>query len=450
MQFDGEDQHAHAADGESMPPAGSESALTMITVTAAAMCDVTPRSGVRDSWARRVWNLLQSESVGAGRPARAARIPPGEWTLAIQTPFAASPRYRPGAWRETALLRWAARFDATSAEYDAARESAALFDRCDRGLLELTGADRATWLHNLCTNDVVRLADGQGAYAFAIDVRGRVLFDMNVLARGAALLLDLDAHFVAAARAHLERYLIMEAVQIADRSDELTRLGIAGPSAAEHASRVCGAALTDPEFDAGAKQRLASVGSMAPLASLALAGGVTLFRHDFCGLPGFELILPRAAAAAWWERGVAAGSLTPAGFDTLDALRIEAGIPWLGRDIDEKVIPPETGQAERAISYQKGCYLGQEVIERMRSHGAMARRLARLTLADGAGLAPPATISHAGKQVGRLTSLARRPDGESWIGLGYLRTGLLASSALEVGDPPRPLTVAADSRAAAR
>jgi folate-binding protein YgfZ len=129
----------------------------------------------------------------------------------------------------------------------------------------------------------------------------------------------------------------------------------------------------------------------------------------------------------------------PAGFDTLDVLRIEAGIPWLGRDIDERTLPPETGQVARGISYNKGCYLGQEVIERMRSHGALARRLVRVRMEDGAGIEIPAIFKSAEADAGRVTSLIPHPQGTGWIGLGYLKTSVKDTTGLAL--PERGLTV---------
>ena len=127
--------------------------------------------------------------------------------------------------------------------------------------------------------------------------------------------------------------------------------------------------------------------------------------------------------------------------ETLDVLRIEAGIPWLGRDIDATVLPPETGQIERGISYHKGCYVGQEIIERMRSRGALARRLVRVRTADGVGLAWPTSLRQNGSEVGRLTSLVPHPVTGEWIGLAYLKTRVAEPAGITAGDPPRAIRV---------
>ncbi len=338
--------------------------------------------------------------------------------------FTAAQHYRPCETRLVADVPVAARFGAPAAEYGAARQQAVLFDRADRGLVIVTGADRKSWLHNLVSNAVKTLDDGAGNYAFALDVRGRVQFDLNILCRPTALWLDLSRAVLPAARAHLERYLITEDVQLEDASDAWARLAISGPSAG------------------GLAQQL-GVGNAAALPSLAsveFEAEHVLVRHDLAGAAGFELFVPAAAAAGWWDR-LAGGGAVPAGLDTLDVLRIEAGIPWLGRDIDEKVIAPETGQVERAISYHKGCYLGQEVIERMRSHGSQARRLVRLRMGPGPLFPLPAELQQDGQAAGRITSLALHPLDEARIGLGYLKSALRDASRITVGAPPAPVQI---------
>jgi folate-binding protein YgfZ len=347
------------------------------------------------------------------------------------SPFSAARHYRPAEWINYRGAHLAAHFSDPADEYAAARGSTALFDRSDRGLVRLTGKDRKPWLHNLITNAVKPLADNAGCYAFAIDLKGRIQFDLNVLAVPEALLLDIDAAAVPQAIAHLNRYQITEDVSIVDVGGEFARLGVAGPSAAAAVAGVCG------DADPAALPLLSSVG---------LPEGVRLVRNDFAGLAGFELILPRAAAAATWDRLAGEVGIRPAGFHTLDVLRCEAGIPWLGRDLDEHVLPPETGQIERGVSYNKGCYLGQEVVERMRSHGAVPRRLVRLRTADGQGVTLPASIFQRGAEVGRVTSLVRHPAAVTWVGLGYLRASLTDVGELSIGNPPRPIAVPASGQ----
>lgn len=343
-----------------------------------------------------------------------------------ESAFAGSPGYKPA---ETTLYRGVllpTRFGDVAEEYDAARSEGVVFDRSDRGLLEIGGRDRLSWLHNLVTNAVKSLEPGRGCYAFACDVRGRVLFDLNILCLPDVLWADVDRQVLPAAIAHLDRHCITEDVALRDASGQWARLGVCGPLAARAAALLGVDAF--PE--------------MASLTSIAAEPADTrLVRSDFADLPGFELIAPRSQAAVVWRRLVHEGGLRPAGLAVLDVLRIEAGVPWLGRDIDEKVLPPETGQVQRAISYNKGCYLGQEIIERMRSHGSLARRLVRLELEDGAGLELPAELRHQDREAGRITSLVRHPVRPVWVGLGYLRTAVPVGADLSAGSPPRKVRV---------
>lgn len=347
------------------------------------------------------------------------------------SPFAAAATYRPSETRAYAAVMMPESFAAAADEYRSATQRAALVDRSDRGLALAHGKDRRVWLHNLITNDIKGLADYRGAYAFAVDVRGRVQFDLNVLALPDALWLDIDAEHLSAALRHLDRYLLSEAVVLQDISATIARLGVCGPDAGTLAATL-GAAWD----------------SLAPLAMVELdSAGVRLLRHDFAGLPGFELFVPVARAPEWWERLATAGRAAPIGARTVELLRIESGIPRLGRDFDDTTVAPETGQIERAINYHKGCYLGQEVIERMRSRGAQARRLVRLRggAANAAALRAldlPAPLSRAGSEVGRVTSLAANPLSGELVGLGYVRSRLEQFDGLTAGAENIPIELA--------
>lgn len=307
------------------------------------------------------------------------------------------------------------------AEHKLARNSAGLEDRSWRGLIEVGGKDRTAWLHNLVTNEVKNLRPGEANYAFAINVKGRVLFDANVLVEAGRIWLDIDARFRAAIVAHLEKYVISEDVTLADRSGDFVRLAVLGPRMKEVAGR-CGP------------------GHAAAMAQLQHApaelGGASVraVRHDYAGQPGLEYVVPADAAAQVWRHlleSVAACGGGPVGWQATRCLRMEAGIPAFGEDIDDDVIPPETGQIERGISYQKGCYLGQEVIERMRSHNVLARRLVGLRLSEAVACPPAARLLVDDAEVGRLTSTCHSPLLGAVLGLGYVKT-VFASPARRV------------------
>jgi len=342
------------------------------------------------------------------------------------SPFSGCGAYPLSSTVEVGGVSLRAEFGDVAAEYRAAREAAAVCDRSHRALAVVRGGERRAWLHNFVTNSVASLEEGRGVYAFATDVRGRTQFDVNILALPDALWLDLYRPWVAMALQHLGRYIINEDVQLADASGEWARLGCCGPQSVEVARRIAGADLA----------------AMTPLDHLpADDGAACLVRHDFAGPIGFELFVPRARATWWWERLCADPDVQPVGHRAMEVLRIEAGLPASGREIDSDVLPPETGQIERGICYDKGCYLGQEVIERMRSRGSVAHRLVRLRVHDGSGLRLPVPMQQGGRNVGRITSLEQHPIDGSWVGLGYLRTNVETREGIVAGAPPRRIAV---------
>lgn len=317
------------------------------------------------------------------------------------------------------------------AEYRAVVEGPAIVDRSYRGLLEVTGSDRASWLHNLTTNDVKTLKRGEGNYAFATNVQGRILFDLNVLVREESIWVDLDRRFLGVAKLHFEKYIVTEDVSLIDRSEECVRLGLVGQRAA-----MLLADLGTPQATA-----MPSLG----LEELSLGGThVVVMRHDFPGPFGVELYVRSEAAVRVWHaltESSRANAATPAGYEAVQIRRTESAIPWPGHEITDDALPAETNQLERAVSFNKGCYLGQEVVERMRSRGAVARRLVGFQIAGDAVVPRDAALlTDDGKPVGHVTSACRSVARPSIIGLGYVK---MAYS--EVG---RPLRVTWDDREA--
>ncbi len=299
------------------------------------------------------------------------------------------------------------------AEYHALADGVALVDRTYRGLLEVTGTDRAVWLHNLTTNDVKTLSPGEGCYTFALNVQGRILFDLNVCMREGSIWIDLDRRHLSLGRTHLEKYIIMEDVNIADRSDDFVRLALVGGGAgafladlgAAHAATMPRLGTTEMKW----RDRL-----------------IPVIRDDFCGPFAVELLVPAEAAVEFWcslTEASQSARAVPAGHDAVEVHRIEAGIPWPFHEITDEYLPAETGQFERAASFTKGCYLGQEVVERMRSRGKVARQLVGLALDTDA--VPPAgakLTTDQNEPVGRVTSACRSIARDGVIGLGYVKT----------------------------
>jgi folate-binding protein YgfZ len=309
--------------------------------------------------------------------------------------------------------RVVARYGRVETEYGALRSGPAIVDRSYRGLLEATGKDRVAWLHNLTTNQVKTLGRGEGNYAFALNVQGRILFDMNVIVRADSVWIDMDRGFLPVARKHFEKYIIMEDVRIADRSDEGVRLALVG----EGAGRLL------VELGAAHAATTASLG-MTKVSWCDTS--IEVFRHDFCGSFAVELFVPvEQATAVWRELTNDARALraVPAGDDAVQICRIETGIPWPRREIADEYLPAETRQLERAVSFQKGCYLGQEVVERMRSRQAVARLLCGLEVEGDVAPAEGAEVRGAdGKRVGEVTSVCHSIGLGRVIALSYVKT----------------------------
>jgi folate-binding protein YgfZ len=319
--------------------------------------------------------------------------------------------------------------DTNRKSYDAVLNSGGVIERRNRGLIEVTGTDRATWLNNLVTNVVKTLQSGEGNYAFCANVKGRIVFDLNMLVRDDAIWIDVDASWVEKAMSWFDRYIITEDVQLANRTAEQTRFGVVGPAAA--------ATCESLKF-----------GNLVPKAWLQhetreLQGAqVTMFRHDFVGLVGAEFIVlgeSRDGASTAIKDAARSSNAVEMRAEVSDALRIEAGIPASVRDIDDEVIVAETGQIERGVSYQKGCYLGQEVVERMRSRGGLARKLVGLRIDGSDRPEKNATINAGDSVVGRVTSAAYSPALGSIVALGYMKIAHANAGAkcrIDVGGRP--------------
>ena len=305
--------------------------------------------------------------------------------------------------------------------YRALRTGVGLTERSDRGLIAVRGEDRASFLQGLLTNDVEALADGDVCYAAYLTPQGRMIADLDVLNTGDELLLDVDGAACEGLVQRFEALVFAEDVDLADRSAAWTSHGLHGPDAARLLEDVAGASRgARPPFGALPPNRgcAAEVGGAA----------VYVARTDALGIPGFHLFSERDASAAV-RAAIAAAGAVAVGDEATEAVRIESGRPRFGPDLDTETIPLEAGIEDRAISADKGCYVGQEVIIRVlhRGQGRVARRLVGLTLASGAGAAVPRSgtpIHHGDAVVGRVTSAVWSPALDRVIGLGYVARAL--------------------------
>jgi folate-binding protein YgfZ len=328
--------------------------------------------------------------------------------------------------------------DTPADEYRAAVEDAALFDVSDRGKLELTGPDAPSFLHNLCTNDINGLALGAGCEAFFTTAKAKVvghalIYHARLDGGRDALLLDVEPGKAEPLLKHLDRYLISEQVELADRTADYAQFHLAGP----RAKAVLERALGEPAPDLGELQHMER--------TFGLNATCHVRRHDPLGLPGYDIVCRRERAEGVRGMLTAAGA-RPAGAATYETLRVEAGTPVEGRDFDENRFVVEVGRGPRAISYAKGCYLGQEPIVMARDRaGHVNRALMGLLLGDGGGPVPAgAKVFRDGAEVGVVTSSAVSLRAGGPVALAYLRRGHQEpGTAVEVETPEgrRPAVV---------
>lgn len=259
-------------------------------------------------------------------------------------------------------------------EAAALRREAALVDLAWRGVIEMTGRDRVRFLHGMCTNDIKKLQSGQGCMAAIVTRQGKMVAEMVVLAAENALLLEMDRSNLQAAVDHLGRFLVADDVKLT--ISDAAVLGLWGPRA----------------------QALLGVPDL-PEFSLVMREGTAVYHDRTLGVEGYRLIVPAAKAD---EAGrILSHGVVPAGFAAYEALRIENGFPRWTADMDATLLPMEAGLEPIAISYQKGCYIGQEVIQRVKTYSEPPKMLVQLEVAD---TTPGDRISAGGEEIGAVTS----------------------------------------------
>jgi tRNA-modifying protein YgfZ len=293
-----------------------------------------------------------------------------------------------------------------AAEYAAARHHVGLVDHGNRGVLEVTGRDRAAFLHAMLSNDVKSLAPGQGCQAAFLDVHGKVQTLLLVWALDDKILMVTPGGGAVATNEALDKYLFSEKAYFRDATGELSLLVLVGPEAPALAERLTGTAPPAATWSHLAA-RLGDVD-----VRLVRGGGET-------GESEVWLVSALADGPRVWRAAIAGGA-RPVGTRAYESLRIEAGTPYLGHDVDESVLLPEI-PIEPWVSYSKGCYIGQEVVVRIRDRGHVNRHL-RAFLLDGETLPPPgAAVVADDAEIGRLTSVAWSYGLKRPIALGYVR-----------------------------
>jgi folate-binding protein YgfZ len=306
-------------------------------------------------------------------------------------------------------------FGDVPAEYRAIRAAAGLLDLSYRRKLSVTGADRTGFLQGMLSNDVRRLGPGQGCLAAFLTVQGRVVATPRVYVRAEDVMLDVEPETAARLKEGLLAHVVADDVEIEDITASIATVAVQGPNA----DAVLAAATGSPpafarELDHG----------------LCVVGGheVTVARVREMGELGFELFVQAAVAGEVWRRvleSAGALGLRPAGGTAAEICRVEAGRPRDGVDMDPSRLLLEVGLDE-AISSTKGCYLGQEVVERGTARGQVNRRLVGLRVLDETVPAPGARVEATGREVGVVTSAVRSPALGRPVAMAYVRREHLA------------------------
>ena len=317
----------------------------------------------------------------------------------------------------------AARFADPQEEFSVLMHGCGIYDLGFRARISLTGGDRVRWMNGMVTNNVRDLPAGHGIYAFLLNPQGRILGDMHVYNMGETLLVETDRSQVEKIIATFDHFIIMDDVEVKNISDEQTALGLAGPRSRELLNA---AGILVPEM-----QPLQAVTPQCKCDCDCVE--CTVIRGEDAQQESYEIWLAPKDVYKTWQALINAGA-TPMGSETLEMQRIAAGIPLYGVDIRERDLPQETEQT-RALNFNKGCYVGQEIVERIRSRGNVHRKFTGFLAEGAASIAAGAKIVSGEKDVGEITSTAvlSTSSGERTVALGYIRR--------EVGVPGREVTI---------
>jgi folate-binding protein YgfZ len=314
-------------------------------------------------------------------------------------------------------------FSEAQNEFSALTSNCGVYDLGFRARILLKGGDRLRWMNGMVTNNIRDLATGRGVYAFLLNPQGRILGDMVVYNEGETLTIETDRTQLEKILATFDHYIIMDDVEVTNISESWTALGVMGPNSRAVLSS---AGIAFPELQPLQTYRAQCKCDCECLECMVVRGEDT-------PQESYEIWLAPKDVLKTWQALIAAGA-KPVGTDALEMQRILAGVPLYGIDIRERDLPQETEQV-RALNFNKGCYVGQEIVERIRSRGNVHRKFTGFLIEGAANVAPGDKVVSGEKEVGEITSVAvlQTPSGERTAALGYIRR--------EVGAPGREVTI---------
>jgi len=319
-----------------------------------------------------------------------------------------------GKFIELSGLEAVSDYGKVAPEYAALRESAAVLDLSFRGRICLTGADRVRFLHGQVTNEIKALRFGQGCYAALVNAKGRMQGDLCIYALADELLLDYEPGLTPALSQRFEKFIVSDDVQVVDVAPHYGLLCVQGPKAAEVIRST------------GSSSEMPSASLAFTKATDATLGELYLMNHPRIGTVGFDLFVPLPAMQVMATKLLDAAKTIGGGlcgWEALEIARIEAGIPRYGADMDESNLPQECGIEASAVSYSKGCYIGQEVLNRVHTMGHVNKELRGLRLGEELKALPTKgdKLFQGDKEVGYITSAVVSPALKATIALGFVR-----------------------------
>jgi folate-binding protein YgfZ len=323
-------------------------------------------------------------------------------------PWLHTPEARTGTYNgaETAL-----NFGDPKAELENLRTGCGVFALAWRGRINVSGQDRVRWLHNMVTNNVRDLQENRGNYNFVLNAQGRILGDMYIYCRGESFALETDTNQVQTLINAMRRFIIMDKVDMVEVGADSVSIGVCGPKAES--------VLSNAGINANGMQPL----QVRDIGADDVAA--TLIRGPEQKPGWFELWLDPNKAQELWNLLVKAGA-KPVGAEALEMWRVLQGIPNYGQDIRDRDLPQETEQPQ-ALNFTKGCYIGQEIVERIRSRGQVHRKFTGFIFGDR--VPRPGKYESEGRASAEITSIARIPtsQGRRNVGLGYVRREAVAA-----------------------
>lgn len=312
----------------------------------------------------------------------------------------------------------AANFGDVNREFAAITSACGIYDLGWRAKIVAKGEDRVRWLNGMVTNNIKDLPLNHGNYNFVLNAQGRIQGDMYAYNRGEHIILDTEQSQVEPLLKILNHYIIMDDVELSDSGDTLTAIGVQGSQATETLKRI------------GIEPNCADPLVLCDLTWKGANISVTRMVSD--EFLTYEIWLAPEHAAPLWDSLIEARAI-PVGTDALEKFRVLAGVPKYGVDIRPRELPQETGQTQ-ALNFTKGCYIGQEIVERIRSQGNLHRTFTGFIL--DRSLEPGTKIVLNEKQMGEITSVAQVPSpkhGDRVLALGYIRR--------EVGGPGTQINI---------